>query len=114
MQEIQGKTKNIQELLSGTKYGIDYYQREWNTKQLSELLDDLTIRFFEDYREKHTTKDVANYGHYFLGSIVVSQVDDIRQVVDGQQRLTTLTLLLIYLNNQQKNNPNKLDHFMWL
>lgn len=111
MQEIQGKTKNIQELLAGTSYGIDYYQREykWKTKQLSELLGDLTSRFFEDYREKHTTKDVANYGHYFLGSIVVSQADDVRQIVDGQQRLTTLTLLLIYLNNQQKNSDKKVS-----
>lgn len=109
MQEIQGKTKNIQELLSGASYGIDYYQREykWKTKQLSELLDDLTTRFFEDYRANHTTRDVANYGHYFLGSIVVSQANDIRQVVDGQQRLTTLTLLLIYLNNRQKASKKK-------
>lgn len=111
MQEIQGKTKNIQELLAGTSYGIDYYQREykWKTKQLSELLGDLTSRFFEDYKEKHTTKDVANYGHYFLGSIVVSQADDVRQIVDGQQRLTTLTLLLIYLNNQQKHSDKKVS-----
>lgn len=109
MQEIQGKTKNIQELLAGASYGIDYYQREykWQTKQLSELLDDLSTRFLEDYSDNDTTKDVANYGHYFLGSIVVSQADDKRHIVDGQQRLTTLTLLLIYLHNQQKQSDKK-------
>jgi len=111
MQEISGKTKNIQELLAGASYGIDYYQREykWHTKQVAELLEDLSTRFLDDYSENDTTKDVANYGHYFLGSIVVSQADDKRHIVDGQQRLTTLTLLLIYLHNEQRDNAKKVS-----
>ena len=46
MREILGKAKTIRELLSGAKYSIDYYQREfrWQNKQVSELLDDLTDR----------------------------------------------------------------------
>ena len=75
MQEIQGKTRTVRELLSGAKYGIDYYQREykWQTKQMVELVSDLTGAFLEDYQEAHQRADVANYGHYFLGSIVISQ-----------------------------------------
>jgi hypothetical protein len=38
-----------------------------------------------------------------LGSIVISQPDEKKQIVDGQQRLTSLTLLLIYLHNIQKD-----------
>ena len=40
---------------------------------------------------------VGRYGHYFLGSVIISQKDGQNFIVDGQQRLTTLTLLLTYL-----------------
>ena len=45
---------------------------------------------------------MARYGQYFLGSIIISGKDNDRFIVDGQQRLTSLTLLLIYLNNLQR------------
>lgn len=108
MQEIQGKTRTVRELLSGAKYGIDYYQREykWQTKQMVELVSDLTGAFLEDYQATHQRADVANYGHYFLGSIVISQRDNERLIVDGQQRLTSLTLLLLYLHSQQKGRDD--------
>lgn len=108
MQEIQGKTRTVRELLSGAKYGIDYYQREykWQTKQMVELVSDLTGAFLEDYQEAHQRQDVANYGHYFLGSIVISQRDNERLIVDGQQRMTSLTLLLLYLHSQQKGRDD--------
>lgn len=108
MKEIQAKTRSVRELLSDTKYGIDYYQREykWQTKQIVELVADLTTAFLEEYQPQHGRKDVAYYGHYFLGSIVISQPDEKKQIVDGQQRLTSLTLLLIYLHNIQKDRPD--------
>lgn len=108
MREIQAKTRSVRELLSDTRYGIDYYQREykWQTKQIVELVSDLTTAFLEEYQPQHERKDVASYGHYFLGSIVISQPDEKKQIVDGQQRLTSLTLLLIYLHNIQKNRPD--------
>jgi uncharacterized protein with ParB-like and HNH nuclease domain len=109
MQEIKGYDRTIQTLLSAGSYGIDYYQREykWKTKQLTELVNDLSARFLENYSEGDQPKQVAEYGHYFLGSIVISKQGEKKQIVDGQQRLTTLTLLLIYLNNLQKSLPNK-------
>jgi len=108
MKEIQAKTRSVRELLSDTKYGIDYYQREykWQTKQIVELVSDLTTAFLEEYQPQHERKDVASYGHYFLGSIVISQPDEKKQIVDGQQRLTSLTLLLIYLHNIQEERPD--------
>lgn len=108
MQEIQGKTRSVRELLSGAKYGIDYYQREykWQTKQMAELVSDLTGAFLEDYQDAHQRSDVANYGHYFLGSIVISQRDNERMIVDGQQRMTSLSLLLLYLHSQQKDRDD--------
>jgi uncharacterized protein DUF262/uncharacterized protein DUF1524 len=111
MREILGKAKTIRELLKGVKYSIDYYQREykWQDKQVRELLDDLSNKFLEDYRPQHSRKEVAGYPHYFLGSIIISKKDGASFVVDGQQRLTSLTLLLIYLRNLQKKRADKVN-----
>jgi hypothetical protein len=105
VKEILGEAKTVRKLLGGSKYAFDYYQREykWQTKQISELLDDLADKFLESYDPRHEREAVADYEHYFLGSIVVSRRDGTSYVIDGQQRLTTLTLLLIYLNNLSRD-----------
>ena len=104
MREILGTAKTVRALLSGTKYSVDYYQREykWQTKQVRELIEDLANNFLEDYDPAHERRAVADYGHYFLGSIIISQKGTQNFIIDGQQRLTTLTLLLIFLNNLQR------------
>jgi len=104
MREIQGNAKKVQQLLSGTKYAVDYYQREykWGEKQIRELVEDLVSRFLQDYEPGHEPEAVAEYGHYFLGSIIISNKNAQHFIVDGQQRLTSLTILLIYLNNLQR------------
>ena len=96
--EIRSDAKTIGELL-GRKYTIDYYQREyrWQTKQVTDLIDDLTNKFFNNYRAGDQREQVENYDHYFLGSIIISRTRGKWFIVDGQQRLTTLTLLLIKL-----------------
>lgn len=100
--QIDGKGKTVRELLAGRKYSIDYYQREykWQTKQVAELIGDLVSKFSESYEPGHERSTVAEYGHYFLGSIIVSDKDGQKFIIDGQQRLTTLTLLLIWLQHQ--------------
>ncbi len=100
--EIDGKGKTVRELLAGRKYSIDYYQREykWLTKQVAELIDDLSTKFLEGHESGHERSAVAEYGHYFLGSIIISDKDGEKFIIDGQQRLTTITLLLIYLQHQ--------------
>src|ERR1700719_2682761 len=102
MKEIRGDAKTIRQLLSGAKYAIDYYQREykWQKKQVQELLDDLSDKFFDDYEPSHERVQVEKYGHYFLGSIIISDKDGQKYIIDGQQRLTTLTLLLISLQHK--------------
>ena len=107
MREILGKAKTVRELLKGVKYSIDYYQREykWHGKQVRELADDLVGKFLEGYEEGHARNRVADYPRYFLGSIIVSRKESINYVVDGQQRLTSLTLLLLLLRQLQANRP---------
>jgi len=109
--EIDGKARTVKELLGKRKYAIDYYQREykWQEKQIKELLDDLSGRFLDDYEENHERSAVESYGHYFLGSVIVSHKNGQFFVIDGQQRMTSLTLLLIYLNNLQTNQADKVD-----
>jgi uncharacterized protein with ParB-like and HNH nuclease domain len=111
MRKIQGKERTVRELL-GHKYTIDYYQRDykWETKQIHELIEDLTNAFFDYYRTDQQRREVKNYGRYFLGSIIISEKDNTNYIVDGQQRLTSLTLLLIFLNNlQQRIESDKVN-----
>lgn len=99
MKEIQGDAKNIRSLLGGSKFAIDYYQREyrWETKQIVELLNDFCDKFLESHEENNDRSAVVDYGRYFLGSIIVSDKDGKKFIIDGQQRLTSLTLLLIHI-----------------
>ena len=73
-------------------FRIPDYQRPyaWTTEQARDLFDDLTS-FMEAAPGK-----VEDMPPYFLGSIVLIKSDTSpnADVVDGQQRLTTLTLLL--------------------
>lgn len=111
--------RSVSELLKDKKYRIDYYQREyrWETKHVEELIADLADRFLLNYDPHHDREvDAAKYGHYFLGPIILSQKNGQLFIVDGQQRLTTITLLLIYLNNLQRKimvtKPLKLDDYI--
>lgn len=103
MQKILGDAKSVEEILR-QKYQIDFYQRDyqWTTKQIRELIEDLTSRFLQDFRDDHLRPEVAHYGQYFLGSIIVGERENDRFIVDGQQRLTSLTLLFIYLDALQQ------------
>jgi hypothetical protein len=111
MHEILGTAKTVRALLKGVKYSIDDYQREykWQKKQVMELLDDLNEKFLESYDPSHSRKQVKEYGHYFLGSIIISKKDISSYIVDGQQRLSSLTLLLIFLRNLQSRRADTVN-----
>lgn len=111
MKKIDGIAKSVSDVLKGNKYAIDYYQREykWETKQLQELINDLTAKFEEAWDPDHARDQVERYPYYFLGSIIVSEKDSVAYVVDGQQRLTSLTLLLTFLRRLQAGQPNEVD-----
>ncbi len=102
MREIQGEARSIRRLLGGSKFSIDYYQREyrWGAKQVKELIDDLADKFQDSYAEDHERSAVEGYGHYFLGSVITCNRGGRKYVIDGQQRITTLTLLLMHLHRQ--------------
>lgn len=109
MRKIEGTPKSVHELFTGVKYTIHYYQREyqWQTKQIEELLSDLIEDFFEHHNPDDERIQVEKYGHYFLGSIVITA--DENAIIDGQQRLTSLTLLLIYLYHHLEDERERSD-----
>ncbi len=91
----------MSQLLSNSRYGLDFYQREytWRETEVGELVDDLVGRFLDEFDPSHEPKQVLSYRPYFLGPIVTAQRGGVRYLVDGQQRITTLTLLLIHLRH---------------
>lgn len=95
-EELESDLRTVRELFDGGEatYTVPIYQRNyaWGAEQIEQLIQDVTdaLRDQED--------------GYFLGNLVV--VDRAKdkspnyEVIDGQQRLTTLYLLLTTLSNR--------------
>lgn len=103
--KIEAKDRTIVEVLDKNKYTVDYYQREysWQQKHIEQLVTDLTTAFLNEYESRHERPEVENYNSYYLGPFVLSEKGGKRSIIDGQQRLTSLTLILIFLNHLQKD-----------
>jgi len=75
-------------------FEIPTYQRpySWKKEQAIQLLDDISYFALRE-------EELNNIPPYFLGSVVLikKQTSAFAKVVDGQQRLTTLTILLAAL-----------------
>ena len=102
MKKIEGSPKNLRQLLQNTKYSIIITSGNicGGGKHIEELIDDLTSEFLDYYKPGDTRPAVADYGTYFMGSIILAGREN--AIIDGQQRLSSLTLLLMYLNNRLK------------
>lgn len=108
---IQANSRKLFELLQN-KYIVDYFQREfkWGFEHIEQLLIDLESSFNSNYENGDKLTDIAGkYNSYYLGPVVICEKGNIRSIVDGQQRLTSITLLLIYLNNLQKESDDPED-----
>ena len=102
--KIDADDRNVFDVLNERKYTVDYFQREysWEQRHIEQLITDLTSTFLDVYSEGDPRTKVEHYNNYYLGPFVVSSKDGTKSIIDGQQRLTSLTLLLIFLNNRQK------------
>ena len=92
MSEINGHEYQLLKIFSSDfEYHIPAYQRPyaWTTEEANTLFDDLYSFFTSENEEEN----------YFLGSIVLIKENSNRRadVIDGQQRLTTLTILFSVL-----------------
>jgi len=86
--KISQEPVTISDILKDKTFTIPLYQREysWNLDQVSDLYDDIL--------------DSEDNGH-FLGSLLLYHVQDkTYEIVDGQQRVTTIFLLLFSILNK--------------
>ncbi|SBT44571.1 GmrSD restriction endonuclease domain-containing protein [Micromonospora narathiwatensis] len=105
---VAARETTLQELLEGSKqYQVPLYQRtySWTKSQLARLWDDI-LKLAED------RVDEANATH-FIGSLVLAPSPTISPagvaeylVVDGQQRLTTLTILLCAIRDHRAQHED--------
>lgn len=102
--KIDANDRTIADILDGKKYAVGYFQREfsWEQSHIEQLITDLTSAFLDEYTEGDTRTEGSDYNSYYLGPLVFIERDGGRSVIDGQQRLTSLTLFLIYLNHLQR------------
>lgn len=108
--QINGLAKPISELFAPVReFTVEYYQREyaWTTTNVEELINDLARSFLGSYEEGHPRKKVAGYAPYFLGPIVTYSTEGVSYLVDGQQRVTTLSLLLMFLKQISLDEDQK-------
>lgn len=95
--------QNIEQVFSATTYYIDFYQRQykWNKEPVERLLDDIFYKFKQDYLKIDPSISVElaseRIGYYFLNTYVTNTINGKVFLVDGQQRFTTITLILIQL-----------------
>lgn len=115
--KIEAHHRNIFDVLNEQKYTVDFFQREysWEKKHIEALVTDLTSTFLTEYTSGDKREEGEKYNNYYLGPFVVSLKDGKRSIIDGQQRLTSLTLFLIYLNNLQKelNQSEKIESMIF-
>ena len=104
MADIQASEKKLDSICCRDYvFRIPVYQRPyaWDLEQVGELFDDLV-----------TAMDLGDDEPYFLGSVVLikHRENPLSDVVDGQQRLTTLTILLCVLRELTEDGmPMSLD-----
>lgn len=101
--DITPGKQNVDTAFSNTDYYIDFYQREykWEKEEVVTLLDDLFYKFNQDYKEgiDANAQTIERYSWYYLNTYITNKVDGRLYVVDGQQRLTTLSLILVKLHH---------------
>jgi hypothetical protein len=98
MAKIEDHKYSIQEAFNQCFYIVPDYQREyvWTEKEVQQLMDDIDEQLAADGRRE-----------YFIGTVLVSPTPQRNhfEVIDGQQRLTTLFLLLCALRQRIQGQP---------
>lgn len=100
---LKPATLNIREFLSEGKYVIPIYQRnyDWGEREALQLLEDIS-----DYAQKNKEQKKKQKQPYYIGSAVVflrtAHGETYFETIDGQQRLTTLTILACLLKRQER------------
>ena len=100
--------RKISQIFNNIQYDVDFYQREYkwtdeghkDYKPVSSLLKDIFYRFdLEKYNPNQTINEESTdkLEWYYLNTFMTNLIKGRKYIVDGQQRLTTLTLISIGL-----------------
>ena len=101
--KIDAVDKKLYELFTDKRYKIDAFQREyrWRRTHVEAMISDLYMSFSRNYEAGASLADVTRYDCYYMGPVVLCDEGAQLSIIDGQQRLTTLTLLFIYMLHLQ-------------
>ncbi len=85
--------KSVSELLD-KNFFIPAYQRgyRWSSRQVEDLLEDIM-----EFARKKERNELSSKEFYCLQPVVVKKENDEYRIIDGQQRLTTIYIILKYL-----------------
>ena len=93
-------------IITNSRFRIPFFQRRyvWNTPEWTRFLEDIEL-----LEHRPST--------YFLGSIILKKTGEDRgiteyEVIDGQQRFTTLFLFMKFLHLKAKNNRDFIRAYM--
>jgi Protein of unknown function DUF262/Protein of unknown function (DUF1524) len=116
--DIAPDKQNIDRVFSGTVYHIDFYQRDykWTEEPVQRLLDDIYYQFDQEYQKRQdldpSPQIIAYYPWYYLNTYVTNTIEGKVYIVDGQQRLTTLTLILLKLYHLATHGQSKAQKWL--
>lgn len=104
MSTIESSPRTVRQLFDGRTYAIDLYQRDytWTREHLAKLMEDFSAAF-ERWRDA-CRRGVAT-SPYFIGPLILQSREDAPYIIDGQQRLTTMLLLLMRVSRELGGRP---------
>lgn len=97
---MENSAKNIRDILANDSYIIPRYQRNyaWGKAEISQLIKDI-----EEFFPKNNNENKS----YYIGSLVCFKREDGSfELIDGQQRHTTITLINLILKNWKEKIEN--------
>ncbi len=98
-QTINPDKQTVESCLKNKSYYIDFYQREyvWGKSTVEVLLKDIFYTFelsYEQHKDAQLTQEILEkYNWYYLNIFITNNINGKVYIVDGQQRLSTLTLI---------------------
>lgn len=108
-QTINPDKQTVESCLKNKSYYIDFYQREyvWSKETVETLLRDIFYAFdlsYEEYKDAELSQEVLEkFNWYYLNIFITNNINGKVFIVDGQQRLSTLTLIATKLYHLTEN-----------
>ena len=101
MKEIKSAKIQVKDVF-GKWYVVPSYQRHyvWEEDNINALLEDINDNYIDKNDEE-----------YFLGSFIIQAQNDNNDLLDGQQRITTLFLLFAFLRDYEKTDDKYRSEF---